>query len=527
MTIYREIEAEIIRLYTVERWCIGTIAETVAVHHSTVTRVLKDAGIVPREHSQSETIRRRSMIDPFLGFIKETFHKYPKLAASVLHRMVSKRGYQGGEDHFRHLIATRSLRPPKFAEAFLELRTLPAEQAQVDWASFGPWPVDGGQRRLSVFVMVLSYSRMPFVRFGLDQKMTSFLEGHVEAFSFFGGVPKKVLYDNLKSAVLERVGDAKRFNPILLDLAAWYRFEPRPVGIRRGNEKGRVERLISYIRSSFFCAAEPDDLDHLNRLGLEWCTTVAAQRDWPEQRMITVRQAYEKEQQLLVPLPGDPFPCEEELDVRVGKTPYIRFDCNRYSVPHTRVRRTLTLRADSRRVRIFDGTRTVAAHPRCWDKQKLIEDAKHIDSLREAKREARLHSGQDRLLRAVPGCELLLMELSKRQRRLHRSVKQLESLLDAFGAEDLAAAIDEALASGSPGLPDVQFVLDRRRYEHEQLPPIPIDLPDDPKVRGIVVTPHELDAYDPASVEEDTQDPEQDETTSEISSADEEKRNVV
>jgi transposase len=185
MTIYQEIEAEIVRLTAIEGWSVGTIASTLAVHHSTVTRVLEDAGIKPRDHTRTDTSKRPSMIEPYLGFIKDTFSKYPELPASVLYHMVCKRGYPGCEDHFRHRIADLNLRPRKSAEAYLELRTLPGEQAQVDWASFGPWPVDGGQRRLSAFVMVLSYSRHIFVRFSLDQKMSSFLEGHVQAFSFF------------------------------------------------------------------------------------------------------------------------------------------------------------------------------------------------------------------------------------------------------------------------------------------------------------------------------------------------------
>lgn len=504
MTIYRETEAEVVRLAAIEGWSVGTIASRLGVHHSTVTRVLEDAGIKPRDRTHTGTRKRPSMIEPFLGFIKDTFRKYPKLPASVLYHMVCKRGYPGCEDHFRHRIADLSLRPRKPAEAYLELRTLPGEQAQVDWASFGTWPVEGGQRRLSAFVMVLSYSRHIFIRFSLDQKMASFLEGHVQAFSFFGGVAKTILYDNLRSAVLERLGEAKRFNPTLLELATWYRFEPRPVGVRRGNEKGKVERAIRYMRS-FISSMKCKDINDLNKQSLEWCTTVAANRGWPEQRSITVRQAFEKERQLLIDLPGDAFPCEEELQARVGKIPYVRFDSNRYSVPHTNVRRTLTLRAAHDRVRIFDGNEMVADHARCWDKQKVVENAGHIEKLREYKRQARLHDSQCRLLRAVPETEPLLMELSNRQRRLHKVVAQLEKLLDTFGAGELSAAVEEALDAGTPDLSDVRLILDRRCHQRNQAPPVSVELPDDPKVRDIVVTPHELGAYDP-SEDPDTAD---------------------
>ncbi|MGH8656236.1 MAG: IS21 family transposase, partial [Gammaproteobacteria bacterium] len=100
--------------------------------------------------------------------------------------------------------------------------------------------------------------------------MNNFLRGHVEAFAFFKAVPRVLLYDNLKSAVLERVGEAIRFHPTLLELAAHYRFQPRPVAVARGNEKGRVERAIRFAREAFFAARPFRDLDHLNAQALTW-----------------------------------------------------------------------------------------------------------------------------------------------------------------------------------------------------------------------------------------------------------------
>ena len=245
--ISAQLAAEIRRLFEIEGWPKETIARHLGTHHSTVRRVLERDGLSP-----PRARRRRSMLDPFVPFVKETLERYPGLPASVLYEMVSKRGYPGGEDHFRHRLAELGLRPRKAPEAFFQLRTLPGEQAQVDWAHFGTRQVEGGSRRLYAFVMVLSYSRLLFLRFFYDARLASFLTGHVEAFRFFDGVAKSHLYDNLKSAVLERHGSAIRFQPRLLELADYYGFDPRPVAPRRGNEKGRVERAIRYVRTSFF-----------------------------------------------------------------------------------------------------------------------------------------------------------------------------------------------------------------------------------------------------------------------------------
>ena len=174
MTIPADRQALIHRLYHGEKWRVGTIARELGLHHSTVTRVLTaGAEAVVR-------IQRPSLIDPFVPFVLATLERFPRLPASRLHAMVRERGYTGSASHFRHQVAR--LRPRPAAEAYLRLQTLPGEQAQVDWAHFGEIAIGRARRRLLAFVMVLSWSRQLFVRFFVDQRMASFLRGHVEAF---------------------------------------------------------------------------------------------------------------------------------------------------------------------------------------------------------------------------------------------------------------------------------------------------------------------------------------------------------
>jgi transposase len=356
MTISSELEAHIVRLYHVEKWRCGTIARQLKIHRDTVLRVLAQSGL-PRIGPV-----RRSMVDPYLPFILQTLEKFPTLTASRLHAMVRERGYQGAQSQFRHQIALHRPRPA--AEAFLRLRTLPGEQGQVDWGYFGHLQTGRARRPLMAFVMVLSYSRAIYLRFFLDARMENFLRGHVGAFETWDALPRVLLYDNLKSAVLERQGDAIRFHPTLLALAAHYRFEPRPVAVARGNEKGRVERAIRYVRDSFFAARTFSDLADLNAQAAHWCHEQAANRPWPEDTSMRVRDALASEQPRLLRLPANPFATEEVVAVKAGKTPYVRFDLNDYSIPHTHVRRTLTVRASPNLVRVFDGVAVIASHAR-------------------------------------------------------------------------------------------------------------------------------------------------------------------
>jgi transposase len=245
------------------------------------------------------------MADPFIPFMLETLNAYPKLCASRLYIMVRDRGYRGGSDHFRAIVAR--LRPRPVAEAYLRLRTLAGQQAQCDWAHFGSIKIGKATRPLMAFVMVLSYSRHLFLRFYLNAAMNNFLRGHVEAFTGWGAVPRVVLYDNLRSAVLERRSDAIRFHPTLLELAAHYRFQPRPVAVARGNEKGRVERAIRFVRDRFFAAREFKDISDLNTQATAWCLQEAALRGCPEDRDRTVQAVFEEERALLLPLPDNPL----------------------------------------------------------------------------------------------------------------------------------------------------------------------------------------------------------------------------
>jgi transposase len=418
--------------------------------------------------------------------------------------MVKDRGYQGSADHFRAVVAT--LRPRRSAEAYQRLTTLPGEQAQVDWGHFGTLRVGRATRRLSAFVMVLSSSRMLFVRFYMQQTLSLFLEGHQAAFAFLGGVPRVVLYDNLKAVVLEREGDAIRFHPTLLAFAGHAGFEPRPVAVCRGNEKGRVERAIRYLRDAFFAAREVTDLAALNEQTLAFCQGAAAQRKHPEDRTWTVQAAWEAEKPRLLPMPLVPFPTQEVVTVHAGKTPYVRFDKNDYSVPHDRVARPLVVHATQDRVRIMDGTQAVAEHARSWDQGQQVEDPAHLRALTERKRQARLHRGLNYLTAQLPCAKEVLDQLAQRGENLGSATAALVRLLDHYGVAEMQLAIAEALSRSSAHPNTVRGVLERRRKEQHLPPPPEVGLPSDSPLRQVFVVPHALSTYDQLTKESSDDD---------------------
>ena len=487
MTIDKQIEAKILRYHFVEQWRTGTIATQLGIHHSVVDRILAQAGLPKVERSA-----RPSMIDPYLPFIVEVLNEFPTLTAARLYDMAKQRGYPGGPSQFRQRIS--QLRPRKQPEAYLRLKTLPGEQAQVDWGHFGHLQVGQAKRPLMGFVMVLSWSRQIFLRFYLNAQMENFLRGHVAAFETWQGLSTVILYDNLKSAVLERQGDAIRFHPTLLALSSHYRFEPRPVAVARGNEKGRVERAIRYIRDNFFAGRHWQTLDELNAQAELWCQGASANRRCPENNALSVKEAFLQEQPQLLALPDNPFDTRERVEVRARKTPYVRFDLNDYSIPHQQVQKTLSVHADLDRVRIIDGDELIAEHPRSFGKGEQIEQESHINALWLAKTHAKLHRGQDRLSQASDHAPVLLQQSLERGHVIKTTVRLLNEYLDQYGRDELHQALGEALRQHSPYPQAVQQILERRREEKQKPPPLAVAVPD--KVKHIGVKTANVADYD-------------------------------
>lgn len=490
MALSKETEAEILRLHYAEKWKKGTIARQLQIHHSTVERILLQNGVTP-----TQLRVHRSIADPYIEFIKNVLNEYPKLNATRLYYMACERGYPGKVDHFRRVV--KRYRPRLAEDAFLRLRTLPGEEAQVDWACFGKIKIGKAERKLYAFVMVLSWSRQIFLQYYLNQGTANFQRGHIAAFEFFGkAVPRKILYDNCKVVVRERIGPAIIYNPELLALAAHYRFQPLPVAPYAPEQKGKVERGIRYVRSSFWSARSWKDLDDLNTQAIKWCLTEAANRRWTQDPKLNVGEAFERERTHLIAQPEVPYPVYDRKDVSVGKTPYVRYDGNFYSIPPTHVKSKLTVFATLETVKICDGMDEVAVHKRSFDKDQIIENEDHIQELKDAKRAAYQHRNMNRLQEAAPSMTDFLVKASQRGHNLGRLTQQLNNLLDSYGASELEIAIKEALEADRMHADAVQQVLEcRRESQKPQRLPVKLRFEKSELANELIISPQSLDVY--------------------------------
>jgi transposase len=491
-TIQREIQmidpethVQIRRYFYAEHWKIGTIASQLGIHKDAVRHAIES----DRFH-RGQTLRP-SIIDPYLEFVRQILDQHPRLRATRIYQMIRERGYTGSVVQLRRAVAR--LRPPA-REAFLRLHTFPAEQAQVDWAHFGHVAVGRAKRALSCFVMTLSYSRALYLEFFFDQTMENFLRGHVHAFQDWGGQPRVILYDNLRSAVLERRGNEIHFNPRLLELCAHYHFVARPCQVRAGNQKGRVERAIRYARDSFWAGRAFTTLTECNRQALLWRDQVAHQRAWPGDDSRTVAQVFAEEQSRLLPHPLHPFSTDLIVPVYSAKTIYIRFDLNDYSIPPEAVGRPLTLVATDTLVRILDGSAEIARHHRSYDRHQEVLEPAHQEALRKAKRKAFDATPGGRLAQAVPESKTLLDLAFSQGESAGSQTAQLLKLLDLYGAAAWRNAIREALERNTPRASSVAFLL--RRQLRSTAPRLAVDLSRHPEAQSIDVRPHDLETYD-------------------------------
>ncbi len=479
-----ETRVQIRHYFYAEHWKIGTIASELGVHPDTVSLAIE------AQRFGGATPLRPSIVDPYLEFIRQTLEQHPRLCATRIYQMARDRGYSGSVVQLRRTVAR--LRPQKH-EPFLRLQTFPGQQAQADWAHFGNVLFGHARRALSCFVMTLSYSRALYLEFFFDQTTENFLRGHVHAFDAWCGQPRVILYDNLKSAVLERRGDQILFNPRLLELSAHYHCVPQPCQVRAGNQKGRVERAIRYVRDSFWAGRTFTTLEECNRQAWLWRDQVAHQRPWPGEDGRTVAQVFTEEQPRLLPPPVHSFSTERIETVCSRKTIYVRFDLNDYSIPPEAVGRPLTLVASDTTVRILDGAVEIARHRRTYDRRQAVLEPAHQEAVLKIKRKAFHTTPAGRLEQIVPESKTLLdLAFAQGESAGTQTVKLLK-LLDEFGAAALRRAIVEALERNTPRASSVAYLL-RRQARPSTL--LAVDLSRHPQAQAIDVRTHDLETYD-------------------------------
>lgn len=412
------------------------IAAELALDPRTVRKWLE------RHFQPKKTTPRPSKIDPFKHDVMRMLETHPYTATQIFQR-IREQGFEGGYSIVKRYV--RKVRPPK-SPAFLTLSFAPGECAQVDWGSYGSVHVGSTRRRFSFFVMVLCYSRMMYVEFTVSQNMEHFLGCHQNAFEFFGSAPKKVMVDNLKCAVLKRmIGQAPVLHPKYLDFANHYGFTIAPCNVGKGNEKGRVENAVGYVKKNFLAGLHIPDFAAIAPAVRNWLDTIANVRIHGQTRQKPLH-LFEKERPFLIPLPQNPFDVATVSQVRASSQFRITIDTNRYSVPAEYAGARLTLRAYPDRLCVYCKDNLIARHVRSYDRYQDFEDPDHPKELLKQRKRARDQKIFMRFLALSPKAELYYRKLEQRRMNPHHHVRKIVALAEIYDPDAVKRAIEDAIA---------------------------------------------------------------------------------
>lgn len=389
---------------------------------------------------QRHSPKRASKLDPFKPDIVSMLEHHPYSAIQV-YQKIGENGFDGGYTIVKEYV--RKIRP-KRTPAYLSLVFAPGECAQVDWGSYGTVKVGETRRRLSFFVMVLCYSRLMYVEFTVSQKMEHFLGCHQRAFEFFRTVPKEIMVDNLKSAVLRRfVGQDPVLNPKYKDFAEYYGFKIKPCAPRKGNEKGQVENGVGYVKKNFLSGLDIPNFDAIHPAARNWLDHIANERIHATTKEKPILR-FEKERKFLNPLPENPYDVARIKEVRASSQFRVVVDTNKYSVPAEYAGQMLILKRYPDRLCIYHEEKLIARHTRSYDRHQDIENPDHPKELIAQRRKARDQNIFKRFLMLSNRAEDYYKNLSERRMNPTHHVRKIVALSEIYNDSAVARAMDDA-----------------------------------------------------------------------------------
>lgn len=366
--------------------------------------------------------------------------KHPYTATQIFQRL-RQLNYEGSYNTVKRYV--RKVRP-KRSRAYLKLAFAPGECAQVDWGSFGSVNVGNTRRRLSFFVMVLCYSRLMYVEFTVSQTMEHWLGCHQHGFEFFGGVPARIMVDNLKSAVIRRiVGQSPVFNRKYLDFSRHYGFGISACNVGKGNEKGIVESGVGYVKKNFLKGLDIHDFSHLNSACKSWLANIANSRIHGETKKIPT-ELFKEEYPRLRPLPLHPYDIGNVSQVRASSQFRVTLDTNRYSVPAEYAGARLTMKTYPDRLCLYHEEKLLARHIRRYDRNKDIEDPDHPKALLAQRRKAKNQMIYRRFLTLSPRATEYHEALATKRFNPAAHVRKIVALSEIYSPEAVKRAMDDA-----------------------------------------------------------------------------------
>jgi transposase len=490
---------QIRRAYFIENKSMRTIAKELHCSRDTVKKAIASPDGEPytltRERPAPVLGPYKALIDELLAQ-SERMPRKQRYTGPKIYELIEAEGYTGSESGVRRYIGQRR-REKRRPKVYLPLEFDPGCDAQGDWGE--ATVIMAGQPLIvQVFMLRLNYSRKLFVRAYPTQKQECFLDAHVHAFHYFGGVPHRISYDNLKTAVVRILkGRNRQEQRTFVVFRSHYLFDSHFCTPGKGNEKGGVESGVGYGRRNFMVPLpRVDSFAELNDLLLARCQ--ADERRTVKGQNRPIGEMWAEERLHLRPLPECDFDCGIIRSVTLNGYSQVEFETNRYSVPTDKARKKLVLKAYSFRIDILDQNEVIATHPRCYERQQDVLDPLHYLPLLEKRPGAFDHAKPIRRWRETwpPAYETLLSRL-REQWPDGRGVREFVRILNLHGdhpPEQVQQAVEQALAYGCPHADGVMLCL-RQLAEPEPMV-LSLDLSNHPELRVVAAEGPNLACYD-------------------------------
>jgi len=491
---------QIRRAYHLEHQSMRQIARELHCSRRTIKKAIANAA--EGKYTLKEP-RKAPVLGPYKARIKELLEQNDqlpgkhRLTGHGIFKQIATEKYKGSESGVLHYL-WRLRKAKRQAKVYLPLEFEPGQDAQVDWGE-ADVILTGQPLTVQIFVIRLCYSRKLFVMAFPSQKQECFLTGHVAAFHFFGGIPLRLTYDNLKTAVKTILtGHTRAEQNAFILFRSHYLFDSYFCTPGAGHEKGRVEGGVGYARRNFMTPLlRADNFDDLNEQLRQACLADDERR--VDRQPGTIAEAWQQEQAHLRPLPERDLDCCRAVTTRLNRYSQVTVETNRYSVPADRAVPTLRVKLYPFEVRIYrpDEPEPLAIHPRCYGQQQDILEPRHYLPLLAQRPGAFNYAKPLRQWRATwPAVyEQLLAELQRRQPD-GGGIKQFIQVLQLhqqYPAELVEQAISQALQYHCPHPDGVELCL--RQLLQPELTLTSLDLSHKPALQTVGRQPADLNVY--------------------------------
>ncbi len=434
---------------------ISQISEELTIDTKTVRKWLNSDSlkrVISRE--------KLGLLDDYKNLIKSSLLRCSDYSAVQIFQIIKEDGYTGGITTVRDFV--RAIRIPH-KKVYATLDFAKGDVAQVDFGYCGYIYVGNTKRRLYVFSIVLCYSRQQYIKFIMKQNQEHFLQCHQDAFEYFGGIPHKIMVDNCKVAVLRNPKyENYTLNPVYAEFAKYHGFKISPCGVRKPNEKGRVEKSIDYIKRNFLRGLEVTTLDALNFAGMNWLNNISNERIHSTTKR-KPNEMLKEEKDFLINLPLNRYDCGIIENVKSNNQFRVHFEGNKYSVPAIYASSHLTMKKYPEKLLFYYNDKLIAKHERNYSSNQDVVDDNHNKEFLKEKLRAREQKELIVFFNISPKAEIFYKELQGLCRPVKKEIKRILALKDIYSTKDIAQVLSDCLDMKAISASAIENILAARK----------------------------------------------------------------